>query len=139
MDGNRGDKKNNNEFMSTKMQSGTKIRATSDGSYHPTYQYRTSAWIIKIQNNDCVFTGENVFPGDAKYQCFTRSELCGLIGDIRHIIVFQHIQRSLRISRSRMRCIRGLQGGNRGSGPNFATFSNSAYCCFCSIIVHLGD
>ena len=68
-----------------KNQSGITIRAVSDGSYHPTYQYGTSAWIIKTQNNDCAITGANVVPGDAKSQCSHCSELCGLIGDIRHI------------------------------------------------------
>ena len=33
-----------------------------------------------------------------------------------------------------------IWGAARGSGPNFATFSNPIYFCFfCAIIVHLGD
>ena len=57
----------------------------SGESCHPTYQYGTSAWIIKIQNNNRATTGDNVVPGDAKYQCSNLSELCGCIDDIRHI------------------------------------------------------
>ena len=40
--------KNNDEYLATKLQSGITIWAVSDVSYHPTYQYGTSAWIIKI-------------------------------------------------------------------------------------------
>ena len=76
---------NNNEFLSKKLQSGIIIWALSDGYYHPTYQYRTSAWIIKIQNKYHAIIEADIVPGDAKYQCSRRSELCGLIGDIRHI------------------------------------------------------
>ena len=71
--------------MATKLQSGIKIQTVSDGSYNPTYQYGTSAWIINIQNNARATTGANVVPGDAKSKCSHCSELCGLIGDIRHI------------------------------------------------------
>ena len=67
------------------MQSGIKIWAVSDGFYHPTYKYGTSAWIIKTYNNDRAITGANVVPGDARYQCSHHSEPCGLIGAIRHI------------------------------------------------------
>ena len=56
---------NNNEFLATKMQSGITIRAVSDGSYHLIYQYGTSAWIIKIHNNDRAITGNIFVPGDA--------------------------------------------------------------------------
>ena len=76
---------NNNEFMAKKLQSGITLRAMSDRSYHPTYQYGTSVWILKIHNNDHKITGDNDVPGDAKYQCSFCSELCGLIGDIRYI------------------------------------------------------
>ena len=43
--------KNNNEFLVTQLRSGIKIRAMSDISHHPTHQYGTSSWIIKIQKN----------------------------------------------------------------------------------------
>ena len=76
---------NQNEFMATKLQSGITIRAVSDGSYHPTYQYGTSAWIIKIPNNDRTTTGANFLRGGSKSQCSCCSELCGLIGTIRNI------------------------------------------------------
>ena len=75
----------NNEFLETKLQSGITTRAVSDGSYHTTYQYVTSAWIITIQNNKHAITGPDVVPSDTKSQFSCRSELCGLIGDIRHI------------------------------------------------------
>ena len=75
----------NNEFLETKLQSGITTRAVSDGSYHTTYQYVTSAWVITIQNNDSAITGPDVVPSDTKSQFSCRSELCGLIGDIRHI------------------------------------------------------
>ena len=76
---------NNNEFLSTKLQFGITIWAVSDRSYHPTYQYGTSVWIIKIQNNAYTIIGNDFGPGDAKSQCSCRSELCGPIGAIRHI------------------------------------------------------
>ena len=76
---------NNTEFMATKTQSGIKIWAVSGGSYHPTYQYGTSAWIIKIQNNDHAITGVDIVPDDAKYQFSHCSELCGLVSDFRNI------------------------------------------------------
>ena len=79
---------NNNEFMATELQSGITIRIMSDVSYHLTYQYGTSDWIIKIQNNDCAITGANVVPGDSKYQCPHHSELCGLIVNIQHVNTF---------------------------------------------------
>ena len=34
--------------MAAKMQPGITIWAVSDVSYHPNYQYGTSAWIIKM-------------------------------------------------------------------------------------------
>ena len=74
--------------MATQLQSGIKIRAVSDGSYHPTYHYGTPTWIIKIQKNDRATTGVNVVLGDAKSQCSHGSELCGIIGAIRHIKTF---------------------------------------------------
>ena len=55
---------NNNEFPKTKLQSGITILAVIYVSYHPTYQYVTSTWIIKIQNNDREITGDNVVSGD---------------------------------------------------------------------------
>ena len=76
---------NNNEFMKTKIQSGIIMRDASDRSYHPTYQYGTSSWIINIENNYRAITGVNVDLGDAKSQFSHRSELCRLIGSIRHI------------------------------------------------------
>ena len=57
---------NNNVFLARKLQSIITIRAVSDLSYHPTYQYGTSAWIIKIQNNDRAITGAIVVPGYVK-------------------------------------------------------------------------
>ena len=71
--------------MATKLQYGITIRAVSDGSYHPTYQYGTSAWIIKTQNNDRTIIGDNAVPGDAKPQFNHRSEICGFIGAIHNI------------------------------------------------------
>ena len=73
--------------------SGSRIESTpspwDSGSridnYHPTYQYGTSALIIKTQNNNHTITGANVVLSDAKSQCFHRSELFGLIGAIWHI------------------------------------------------------
>ena len=56
----------NNVFLARKLQYIITIRAVSDLSYHPTYQYGTSAWIIKIQNNDRAITGANVVPGYVK-------------------------------------------------------------------------
>ena len=76
---------NKNEFLAKKLQSSITIRAASDGYYHPTYQYGISAWIIKIQNNDHTITEANVVPGYSNSKCSHHSELCGLIGDIRHI------------------------------------------------------
>ena len=57
----------------------------SDRSYYPTHQNKTSSCIIKIQNNDYAIIGDNIVPVDAKFQCSHSSELCGLLGDIRHI------------------------------------------------------
>ena len=89
---------NDNEFLATKMQSGITIRAMSDGSYHHTHQYGTSNCIIKIQNNDGTITGANVVPSDTKYQCYHHSEICGIIGDIRHINNIFSIYNVLEIS-----------------------------------------
>ena len=83
--------KNNNGFLETKLQSGITIQVVSDGYYHTNYQYGTSAWIIKIHNNECTITGANFVPGAAKSQFSHRSKLCGIIGSIRHIYFFQHI------------------------------------------------
>ena len=71
--------------MATQLQSGITIWAMSDISYHPTYHYGSSSWIIKIQNNDRKITGVNVVAGDAILQCSHYIELCGIIGAIRHI------------------------------------------------------
>ena len=76
---------NKNGFLSTKLNYSIKIWAVSDGFYHTTYQYRTSTWIIKTQNNNHTITGDNFVPGDAKYQYYHRSELCRLLGYIQHI------------------------------------------------------
>ena len=76
---------NDENVLATTPQSSITIRAVSDGSYHPTYQYETSAWIIKIHHNDRAITGANVVPVDAKSQFSHLSELCGLIGAIRNI------------------------------------------------------
>ena len=76
---------NKNKFLATKLQSSITIWAVSNGSYHPTYQYWISVWIIKIQNNDRLITGANIVLGDAKSQHSHCSDLCGLIGAIRHI------------------------------------------------------
>ena len=76
---------NKNEFLATKLQSGITIRSVIDVSYHPTYQYITSTWIIQTYKNNRTITGANFVPGDAKSQCSHRSKLCGLISDIRNI------------------------------------------------------
>ena len=78
---------NNIEFLAKKLQYGITIQAVIDVSYHPTYQYGTSTWIIKIHNNDGVITGDDVVLGGAKYQCSHRSELCVIIGAIQHIYI----------------------------------------------------
>ena len=85
MDGKEVIHNNNNEFLATKLQSGITVRAVSDGSYHPTHQYGTSAWIIKIQSNDRSITEAKVFPGDDKSQCYHCSKLRSLIGAICNI------------------------------------------------------
>ena len=77
--------KNINEFLGTKLQSRIIISAVSDRSYHPTYQYGTSAGIIKIHNNNWKIIGSNDILGDSNSQYSHLSELCGLIGDMRHI------------------------------------------------------
>ena len=61
-----GIQNNNNEFMATKVQPGITIWAVSDVSYHPTYQYGTSACIIKIHNNDHATAGANFSLDDTK-------------------------------------------------------------------------
>ena len=71
--------------MATKLQSCITIRAVSGVYYHPTYQYGTSAWIIKIHKKYRAITEANVVPGEANSQYSHHSELCGLIGDKRHI------------------------------------------------------
>ena len=76
---------NDENVLATTPQSSITIRAVSDGSYHPTYQYETSAWVIKIHNNNRAITGDNVAPGDANSQCSHHSEPCRLISDIQHI------------------------------------------------------
>ena len=76
---------NKNKFLATELQSGITIRAVSDGSYYPTYQYGTSSWIIKTHNNYCEITWVIVVPGDVKPQFSHCSKLCGLIDVIRYI------------------------------------------------------
>ena len=58
----------------------------SDGSYHPDFGIGTSSWAITGQTrHHKKVTGGNIVPGHSSVQCPHRSELCGLVGLIRHV------------------------------------------------------
>ena len=58
----------------------------SDGAYHPSYKVGTSAWVITSENDTSQrLYADNIVPGDDYLQCPHRSELCGLVGAVRHI------------------------------------------------------
>ena len=62
------------------------IMIVSDGSYHPEFQIGTSAWVItSATNTSRRVYADNLVPGQPHVQCPHRSELCGLIGAVRHI------------------------------------------------------
>ena len=65
---------------------GHNIMIVSDRSYHPKYESGTAAWVItSASNTKRRLYSNNVVPGEKYLQCSHRSELCGIIGAVRHI------------------------------------------------------
>ena len=58
----------------------------SDGTYQPRYKVGTAAWVITPGSNTSRrLYGNNVVPGETYLQCSHLSELCGLVGVVKHI------------------------------------------------------
>lgn len=58
------------------------IWLVSDGSYHPSLKFGTSAWILEGMKSKIRITGKAITPGQASDQSAYRSELAGILSAI---------------------------------------------------------
>ena len=73
-------------WIENELRNEKRIMIVSDGSYHPRYEVGTAAWVITSGSNTSRrLYGNNVVPGETYLQCSHRSELCGLVGAVKHI------------------------------------------------------
>ena len=74
------------QWIVNQLRQGQRIMIVSDGSYHPTHEVGTSAWVITSSTDTSRrIYGDNIVPGDSYVQCAHRSELAGLVGAVGHI------------------------------------------------------
>jgi len=114
-------------LLTSKIRQQYKVLIISDGSYHPTFQLGTAAWVITtIHTLYSLVYRDNIIPGDSVIQYSHRSEISGIIRVVCHLkricMKFNLQNVSVELRCDGMEALRGTETYHHNQSTNIRYF-----------------